>query len=66
MTGYTVHTGATLKFVQGWDQIFSSKDKKEDSKTAKGKKAKGEGKVVEGKKTSKKEKGKKSSSGKKK
>lgn len=22
MTGYTVHTGATEKFVAGWDQIF--------------------------------------------
>ncbi len=22
MTGYTVHTGATEKFVEGWDQIF--------------------------------------------
>jgi hypothetical protein len=22
MTGYTVHTGATKKFVAGWDQIF--------------------------------------------
>jgi hypothetical protein len=22
MTGYTVHTGATEKFVAGWDQVF--------------------------------------------
>mgnify|MGYP007107512386 CR=1 FL=1 len=22
MTGYTVHTGATKKFTQGWDNIF--------------------------------------------
>jgi hypothetical protein len=22
MTGYTVHTGATEKFVEGWDHIF--------------------------------------------
>jgi hypothetical protein len=27
MTGYTVHTGATEKFVEGWDQIFKSKAK---------------------------------------
>ena len=23
MTGYTVHTGSSLKFSTGWDQIFS-------------------------------------------
>jgi hypothetical protein len=23
MTGYTVHTGASLKFTEGWDRIFS-------------------------------------------
>jgi len=23
MTGYTVHTGASKKFVSGWDRIFS-------------------------------------------
>ncbi len=28
MTGYTVHTGASKKFVSGWDRIFS------DSKSA--------------------------------
>lgn len=22
MTGYTVHTGATKKFVAGWDRVF--------------------------------------------
>jgi hypothetical protein len=22
MTGYTVHTGSTVKFSQGWDHIF--------------------------------------------
>lgn len=22
MTGYTVHTGSTEKFTQGWDEIF--------------------------------------------
>jgi hypothetical protein len=25
MTGYTVHTGATEKFVEGWDHIFKKK-----------------------------------------
>ena len=25
MTGYTVHTGSTEKFSQGWDQIFGQK-----------------------------------------
>lgn len=25
MTGYTVHTGASKKFVQGWDTIFGGK-----------------------------------------
>lgn len=24
MTGYTVHTGSTEKFSEGWDQIFKS------------------------------------------
>lgn len=23
MTGYTVHTGSTVKFSEGWDNIFS-------------------------------------------
>lgn len=25
MTGYTVHTGASKKFVKGWDAIFGGK-----------------------------------------
>lgn len=25
MTGYTVHTGASEKFVRGWDRIFAEK-----------------------------------------
>jgi hypothetical protein len=28
MTGYTVHTGSTVKFSEGWDQIFGSGSKK--------------------------------------
>ncbi len=27
MTGYTVHTGSSEKFSDGWDQIFKSKGK---------------------------------------
>ncbi len=34
MTGYTVHTGSTVKFSGGWDRIFSG------SKPATGGKAK--------------------------
>ena len=25
MTGYTVHTGSTVKFSGGWDRVFSGK-----------------------------------------
>jgi hypothetical protein len=35
MTGYTVHTGATEKFVEGWDQIFKKGSKKSSSKAKK-------------------------------
>jgi len=31
MTGYTVHTGATEKFVAGWDQIFKKQAKAKGS-----------------------------------
>ena len=27
MTGYTVHTGSSEKFTQGWDQIFQGQKK---------------------------------------
>lgn len=27
MTGYTVHTGSTEKFSEGWDRIFSGASK---------------------------------------
>ena len=27
MTGYTVHTGSSVKFSEGWDQIFSGASK---------------------------------------
>lgn len=26
MTGYTVHTGASKKFVSGWDRVFGDSD----------------------------------------
>ena len=35
MTGYTVHTGASKKFVSGWDRIFQAAEKPAASKTAK-------------------------------
>lgn len=35
MTGYTVHTGTSKKFTEGWDTIF---DKKKPAKKAAGKK----------------------------
>lgn len=40
MTGYTVHTGSTEKFSQGWDGIFGKAGaKKTGAKKATGKKA---------------------------
>lgn len=32
MTGYTVHTGSSDKFSQGWDQIFQQSKKKPATK----------------------------------
>lgn len=52
MTGYTVHTGASKKFVSGWDRVFGTSSSNEKS-SAKGAKAKS------GKKSSSKKKGKK-------
>ena len=40
MTGYTVHTGATAKFVEGWDHIFKKRAGEEDASRAKTGKAK--------------------------
>ena len=38
MTGYTVHTGSTVKFSEGWDQIFrkpgAAKPKKKSATAA--------------------------------
>ncbi|MFO1000703.1 MAG: hypothetical protein U0936_10205 [Planctomycetaceae bacterium] len=44
MTGYTVHTGASKKFVSGWDKVFGNTpaepSKKEASAAAEEKKNK--------------------------
>lgn len=32
MTGYTVHTGASKKFVSGWDRVFGETDSKPAAK----------------------------------
>jgi len=34
MTGYTVHTGSSKKFAQGWDQIFQGKTAAKSTKSA--------------------------------
>lgn len=50
MTGYTVHTGASKKFVSGWDKIFGNGQAgKAGGKSATKAKAKGE-KAKKGKK----------------
>ncbi|MEP3478043.1 MAG: hypothetical protein ABJZ55_02235 [Fuerstiella sp.] len=59
MTGYTVHTGASKKFVDGWDSIFADgksakQDKKQDKKKAV--KASGSKKKTAKKKAKKKKK----------
>jgi hypothetical protein len=43
MTGYTVHTGASKKFVNGWDRIFSGEGtkKKDGGKATKAQKTGG-------------------------
>ena len=33
MTGYTVHTGASKKFVSGWDRVFSDQPAKKKTET---------------------------------
>ena len=39
MTGYTVHSGTTIKFSEGWDRVFQERaaKKKTSSGTAKAK-----------------------------
>jgi hypothetical protein len=36
MTGYTVHTGSTMKFAAGWDEVFAkpAKSKRTPKKSA--------------------------------
>ena len=34
MTGYTVHTGASKKFVSGWDRVFTSKPEAKTEKAS--------------------------------
>jgi hypothetical protein len=45
MTGYTVHTGSTVKYSAGWDNIFGAKTRKSGAdgtkKPAKARKRKG-------------------------
>ena len=52
MTGYTVHTGASKKFVSGWDKVFGNApaetSKKKASAKVKGKSK--AGKATKGKK----------------
>ena len=35
MTGYTVHTGSTVRFSDGWDRIFGDNDESDSSTTKK-------------------------------
>ena len=39
MTGYTVHTGASKKFVSGWDRIFADSDSEKTPAASKPKKS---------------------------
>ena len=34
MTGYTVHTGTTIQFSEGWDRIFQTSAKSSQQTTA--------------------------------
>ncbi len=40
MTGYTVHTGASKKFVSGWDRIFADSDSEKGASASRQKKSK--------------------------
>jgi hypothetical protein len=58
MTGYTVHTGSTEKFSEGWDQIFKGnrpkKSKGGAGKPKAKKKSAGKASRTKGRKRSKK------------
>ncbi|MCA9037122.1 MAG: hypothetical protein KDA91_18425 [Planctomycetaceae bacterium] len=54
MTGYTVHTGTSKKFVSGWDRVFgSSEEASSQPKAAKSKTKKQPGKSTSAKATGK-------------
>jgi len=55
MTGYTVHTGSSEKFTEGWDNIFSG-TKKKAGKSASKKAAKNKSNKKTAKKKSTKKK----------
>ena len=38
MTGYTVHTGTSKKFVSGWDRVFSGDDTPAETRKPKARK----------------------------
>lgn len=52
MTGYTVHTGASKKFVSGWDRIFESSEPAQKKPAKKKTAAKGKAKAKSKKKSS--------------
>ncbi len=45
MTGYTVHSGTTIKFSEGWDRIFEERAAKSGKKTSVSGSAKGQAKA---------------------
>ena len=60
MTGYTVHTGTSKKFVNGWDRVFEAPDAADDKQSAKAQKTKSGKKKKEKTKSEKKKKSGKS------
>jgi hypothetical protein len=60
MTGYTVHTGSTVKFSGSWDRIFSEKTAKKPAKRVSAKPVPKAGNKKAGKQTGKKAKRSKS------
>lgn len=61
MTGYTVHTGTSKKFTEGWDNIFDSKKsagKKAETKKKPAKKKKKKSATAKAKSAVKKKKNK--------
>jgi hypothetical protein len=57
MTGYTVHTGTTVKFSDGWDKIFSKGAKKKPAAAKSTAKKATAAKKATNKKTSAKKRG---------